>query len=207
WKAPSSALRFVRPSCRRVRGRSARGEDAGMDGHHTATHARGRSRFLPWALGGLLGLIGLALTVGGVWLALLGGSLYYVIAGLALLASGVLIARRLMAGVLFYAALFIGTIAWAFWEVGGDAWALVPRLFGPAVLFLLVVLITPLMRDARYGWKQAGGAALASFLMFVIGGYIIAQQHDPWERGALPQTLMADADLSFAAPGSDWTAY
>ena len=110
-----------------------------MDGHHTATHARGRSRFLPWALGGLLGLIGLALTVGGVWLALLGGSLYYVIAGLALLASGVLIARRSMAGVLFYVALFIGTIAWAFWEVGGDAWALVPRLFGPAVLFLLVV--------------------------------------------------------------------
>src|SRR5690606_39712502 len=63
------------------------------------------------------------------------------------------------------------------------------------------------MRDARYGWKQAGGPALASILECVIGGYIIAQQHDPWERGALPQTLMADADLSFAAPGGDWTAY
>src|SRR5690606_35159896 len=112
-----------------------------MDDHRTTGSTRHRSRFLAWALGGLLGLIGLALTVGGAWLAVLGGSLYYLIAGLALLASGVFIARRSMAGVLFYVALFICTIAWAFWEVGGDAWALVPRLFGPAVLFLLVLLI------------------------------------------------------------------
>ena len=39
------------------------------------------------ALGLVLGLIGIVLTLGGLWLAVLGGSLYYLIAGLGLMRS------------------------------------------------------------------------------------------------------------------------
>ena len=49
------------------------------------------------AAGAIMALIGLALAVGGAWLAALGGSLYYLLAGLALLASGALILIGLFA--------------------------------------------------------------------------------------------------------------
>jgi len=58
-------------------------------------------------------LIGLALTGGGAWLAALGGSLFYVAAGLGILVTGALLAagRRSALGV--YAAVLIGTLIWA----------------------------------------------------------------------------------------------
>ena len=49
-----------------------------------------------WAariLGLVLALIGLALLIGGIWLAVLGGSIYYLLAGLGLVASGYLLFR------------------------------------------------------------------------------------------------------------------
>ena len=47
----------------------------------------------------VMALIGIVLTIGGVWLAALGGSIYYLIAGLALLASAwFLIRGRLLGG-------------------------------------------------------------------------------------------------------------
>ena len=47
----------------------------------------------------LIGLIGLVLAVGGAYLAVLGGSLYYLIAGVAMLASAWFLFRgRLLGG-------------------------------------------------------------------------------------------------------------
>lgn len=46
----------------------------------------------------VLGLVGLVLGAGGVYLATLGGSWYYIVAGLAFVASGVLYARGKLAG-------------------------------------------------------------------------------------------------------------
>ena len=82
-------------------------------------------------VGALLLLMGLVLTAGGIWLATLGGSLYYLLAGMALAISGWLILRRSAAGVWLYVAVFVVTVIWALWEVGLDAWALVPRIFAP----------------------------------------------------------------------------
>ena len=44
-------------------------------------------------LGALIGLIGIVLAAGGIWLAVLGGSVYYLLVGLALMASGFLLVR------------------------------------------------------------------------------------------------------------------
>ncbi len=78
--------------------------------------------------------LGALLAAGGLWLAELGGSLYYLIAGIGLVASAVMLWRGRLAGAWLYAAVLLGTLAWALWEVGLDAWGLVPRL---ALLSLL----------------------------------------------------------------------
>ena len=158
-------------------------------------------------LAAVFALVGFVLAAGGLWLAALGGSFYYLVAGVLLLASAFLLATGRMAGVAVYAALFVGTVIWAFWETGGDAWALVPRIFGPAVLLLLVLLVMPLLPGNRFGWRAAGSAALAALFVIAGGGVAVALNHDSWQRGTLPQTLMPDVNLPLGAQGSDWIAY
>ena len=53
--------------------------------------ALSRSRLLPSLLGILLLLMGLAMLAGGIKLSMLGGSLYYLLAGIGIALSGVLL--------------------------------------------------------------------------------------------------------------------
>lgn len=76
----------------------------------------------------LLFLVGLALAIGGVKLATLGGSLYYVVAGALVAVSAILLWLGRQLGVWIYLAMLVGTLIWALWEVGLDGWALMPRL-------------------------------------------------------------------------------
>ncbi|MDA8456703.1 membrane-bound PQQ-dependent dehydrogenase, glucose/quinate/shikimate family [Acidovorax sp. GBBC 3334] len=111
------------------------------------------------ATGALFGILGVAVAAAGGWLVSLGGSPYYLIAGLALLATGVLLARRSAAALWLYAALLLGSTAWAVWEVGVDWWPLAARL---DVLFVLGFwLATPWMRRSllRGAVAPAAGAA------------------------------------------------
>lgn len=107
-------------------------------------------------LGSLIGLIGLVLAVGGIWLAVLGGSLYYFLTGVAMLVAGVLLFRGRVTGAWLYIAIFAVTLLWAFWEVGGNAWALVPRVVAPLVLLIATILIIPTLTQTRYRWRFAG---------------------------------------------------
>jgi quinoprotein glucose dehydrogenase len=93
-------------------------------------------------------IVGLIVGGLGAWLATLGGSPYYVIAGIVLLVAGALLARGLIAGIWLYAALFVATLAWALWEVGLDGWALLPRLAAPAVVMVIALLFIPVLRRA-----------------------------------------------------------
>lgn len=71
-------------------------------------------------------LIGLALAGLGTWLVLLGGSPYYLLAGLGLLVCGVLLGLRRYVGAWVYTAVLVATAVWAVWEVGLDGWSLIP---------------------------------------------------------------------------------
>ncbi|GBQ13264.1 glycerol dehydrogenase [Swaminathania salitolerans] len=98
------------------------------------------------ALALLIGLFGLIFVGGGGYLASLGGSLYYLICGIVLIASGGLMAMgRLLGGWLFLLA-WAGTIVWTIYEVGFDWWGWLPRLFGPTLIAILVVLSLPVLR-------------------------------------------------------------
>jgi quinoprotein glucose dehydrogenase len=99
-------------------------------------------------LGVLMVIAGLFLACGGAWLVSLGGSFYYFIAGTALLISGVLVAIGRRLGFQLYGGIFLGTAIWALWEVGFDGWLLMPRILGPAILGL-VLLIPAIRRDLR----------------------------------------------------------
>ena len=57
-------------------------------------------------------LIGLALAAGGIWLVTLGGSLYYVFAGVGIVITGVLLIASRWAALWTYAAVLAGTLIW-----------------------------------------------------------------------------------------------
>ena len=129
-------------------------------------------RLTLWSLGGLLVLIGLVLVIGGVWLAVLGGSLYYLLAGCACLVSGFWIARGDRKGLWLYTALFVATVIWSLFEAGTSFWLLLPRVAGPLVL--QVYMLMPWVRKALGMGGMAPGTArktaLAAGAMAVIAG-------------------------------------
>ncbi|PVM82937.1 membrane-bound PQQ-dependent dehydrogenase, glucose/quinate/shikimate family [Caulobacter endophyticus] len=152
-------------------------------------------------LGALLVLIGLVLGIGGAWLTVLGGSPYYVVAGVGLLASGLLLARLRFAGAVAYLAVFAVTLIWAVWEAGLDGWSLVPRLVAPLVILLLVILSLPAL--TRHGGKSML-ASLAAFVLLVgAGGGVVAMANRAAPAKPLPPPIAGPG----RAMGSDWIAY
>ncbi|MBW8812354.1 MAG: membrane-bound PQQ-dependent dehydrogenase, glucose/quinate/shikimate family [Caulobacterales bacterium] len=159
------------------------------------------------ALGVVLALIGLILAGGGLWLAAIGGSPYYVLAGLGLIAAGVMLFRMRMAGVAIYAGVFVLTFIWALWEVGLDGWGLIPRLFGPAVLMALVLWAAIGLGEGREG-RRAAGLTLAGFVVaaLVFSGVVYAVD-GPAAARPLPGPHYALRDPSPMPAGADWPAY
>lgn len=97
----------------------------------------------------ILCLIAVPLVLGGVQLIFLGGSFYYLLAGLALIASARKLWRRDPTGSLIYGGLLIATVAWALVEAGTNLWALLPRVVPFSVIGLW--FLTPWLRRALYG--------------------------------------------------------
>ncbi|WP_034161218.1 membrane-bound PQQ-dependent dehydrogenase, glucose/quinate/shikimate family [Sphingomonas sp. ERG5] len=164
-----------------------------------------------WAamiLGFVIGLIGLILAIGGAWLAVLGGSLYYIVTGVAMIAAGVQLARSRMLGVWLYVAIFVLTLLWAFWEVGTNPWALVPRVIAPLVLLLAVLLVMPTLSRAANRWRVGLGAVAGVLVVTLIGGVVIARGAEAPVLAGLPAPASPGmADSSGQTVGADWPAY
>ncbi len=158
-------------------------------------------------------LIGLALGAGGLWLAVLGGSWYYVIAGLGFLLTAFLLFRRRSAALIVYALLILGTLGWAIWEVGFDWWQLGPR--GGVIILLGLWLLLPAIRR-RLGFASPSGEvyaagalplAAAFIAAIAVAGYSMTQ--DPLDlAGELPvAAAAATPDLGGNVPEGDWHQY
>jgi quinoprotein glucose dehydrogenase len=173
-------------------------------------HWRNPSGAAQWAvvvLGVLIALIGVVLALGGFQLIAAGGSWFYFLAGLLLIMAGLALAQRKLVGAWIYGGAFLLTALWAFWEAGLNGWALVPRLVGPLVLLLFVILALPLL-DGEHGRRRRlyalGG--LAAFV--VILGVVVAQANRPARPGPMPEAFTeAMSDPSLMQIGSDWPAY
>jgi quinoprotein glucose dehydrogenase len=189
------------------------------------SRSRGIGDWLVIAFSVLLLAIGLPLVIEGVWLIALGGSWYYLVAGLGLIASAVTILNGSTTGVWIYLVLLLGTWMWALWEVGADGWALVPRVTGPTILGLLALLCLPvLMRGQRHGparrafGAQSGKAAAVIWVLVAAAGTLmVVSLSSAQERAAKTSTSDAlktaslqSTQAQVPAPkvaAEDWVAY
>jgi quinoprotein glucose dehydrogenase len=151
-------------------------------------------------------LSGLYLLVGGVWLVASGGSPYYVIAGVVMLVTAVLVQRRKPLALGLYALLLLGTIGWSLWEVGTDFWALTPRL-GVLVIFGIWLLLPFVYR--RFD-APARTPAMALGATLIVSGVVLvyAVFNDPQElNGTLSSASAPEAATAASAADADWPAY
>jgi quinoprotein glucose dehydrogenase len=178
--------------------------------------ARGIHRGIGYWLTMLLALvvvaIGAALFGGGAWLISLGGSPYYALAGALLILTAILLFAGQQLAIWVYCFTFLFTVGWAWWEAGLDGWAQVPRLLGPLILLVLILLTNPVLRaigpvaagERRVGTILTGVTALVAAVFAVSlvtfhNGQIVAQDATPTNSGV----IVRDA----APAGDDWPVY
>ncbi|MFA6155706.1 glucose/quinate/shikimate family membrane-bound PQQ-dependent dehydrogenase [Mesorhizobium sp.] len=153
----------------------------------------------------ILFIIGLALGAGGLWLASLGGSWYYIITGLAFLVAGWLLYRRRSTALWLYAGIVLATLAWAVWETGFDWWELAPR--GGIIVLVALWLLTPWARRGLTGPDGRAPMILAVLASLAVAGYSMTT--DPKDiAGALgTEKVTANANLGNDVPAGEWHYY
>ncbi|MFL5016161.1 MULTISPECIES: glucose/quinate/shikimate family membrane-bound PQQ-dependent dehydrogenase [Rhizobium] len=158
-------------------------------------------------------IIGLALGGGGLWLVTLGGSVFYLFAGLMfLITAGLLLVRKAVA-LWVYAVLVVAALAWAIWEVGFDWWQLGPR--GGMIILLGLWLLTPWIRRPL-GLRSPTGITYAAnpwpLAVPVILAILVAlysMTSDPHDlAGELPKdTVAANPAFGGSVPDGEWHQY
>lgn len=153
----------------------------------------------------LLMLAGLALAGGGAMLVWLGGSFYYLLAGLGLMLVAGLLFRRSYRGALIYSALLALTLVWALAEVGLSPWALMPWLVGPALVGFIIA--SPLMGLPRAGNMAGGkvpaGAALAIMPALLAIVWAVSFWADTPDAGRAPSAPMTGS----GAEAAEWQQF
>jgi quinoprotein glucose dehydrogenase len=163
-------------------------------------------------------VVGLALAGGGALLVGIGGSFYYVVAGVATVISGFLIWTNRPRGVELYWCVLLGTVVWAVWEVGFNGWALVPRVIAPFVLGIGLLFLrhstrksgeVEVQRLTKPGMRvvQAGGSFVLAILIGA-GLHALSGEGFPdpaYQRGT---TVAGPARVvGAAATGDDWSSF
>ncbi|WP_386363503.1 glucose/quinate/shikimate family membrane-bound PQQ-dependent dehydrogenase [Xanthomonas campestris] len=170
----------------------------------------------------VLAVLGAALAYEGGRLVAVGGSWYYVLAGIAVLVAGVLLALGKRAGLWLFGATLAATIVWALWEVGLDGWGLIPRLAWISVLGLVLL---PFWGVARRRMQPLSGLGyvVVTGVLPVLGAAMIlwpllvprnveladaskqpADAATPFSRGSVPSP---DGNVAANHDASNWTAY
>ncbi|VTX93581.1 glucose/quinate/shikimate family membrane-bound PQQ-dependent dehydrogenase [Acinetobacter ursingii] len=117
-------------------------------------------------LGLALLITGLFYIIGGGKLISLGGSWYFLIAGLFTTASAFFIFKKKALGVWLFALVFVGTVIWALIDAGWEFWPLHSRLMFPAGLFAALLLTLPSIRQYQYQTSLSAPA-------YIIGGLTV----------------------------------
>ena len=155
----------------------------------------------------IIALIGVVLGIGGAWLLALGGSPYYLIAGLLMLASAWFLFKGRLLGGWIYIGLFALSAVWGFAESRGNAWAMVPWLIAPLVLLIGVLIAMATISAARNRWRFALGG-IAAGVLFVLLSFAVLGSSGGTAIAALPAASSPGmTDPSGLATGADWPTY
>ena len=158
-------------------------------------------------LGAILILCGLFFAVGGAKLVMLGGSWYFLIAGLAIVLSGLLILLRKPAGALLFGLVTLLTAIWAVWEVGFEFWPLNSRLLAFGVGATVVAISYPLLRRAG-GQSPATVPSLVVALVLAVASIAgFAGMFVPHPSVAFSGAPEALAKVDPAGEQKNWEAY
>ncbi|WP_106795363.1 glucose/quinate/shikimate family membrane-bound PQQ-dependent dehydrogenase [Rhizobium sp. H4] len=158
-------------------------------------------------------IIGLALGGGGFWLVTLGGSPFYLFAGLMFLITAGLLLMRKAVALWVYAVLVVAALAWAVWEVGFDWWQLGPR--GGMIILLGLWLLTPWIRRPL-GFRSPTGITyganpwpLAVPVVLAIAVALYSMTTDPHDlAGDLPtDEVVASPAFGGSVPDGEWHQY
>lgn len=167
---------------------------------------------ISWVIRGLgivLALLGLGLAGGGLKLVTLGGSWFYLVAGLAMIAVGVFALRRQAPALWIALGLLAVNLIWAFAEVGLDYWQLFPRIMTFLVIALVAAAISPHL--ARKSGAPALGCKPAAALTVVLAIGFVAMLTGMFRphaqvvaSGPAAPVIQPEAG---ADSGNDWPAY
>ncbi|WP_181108720.1 glucose/quinate/shikimate family membrane-bound PQQ-dependent dehydrogenase [Xanthomonas arboricola] len=170
----------------------------------------------------VIAVLGAVLAYEGGRLVAVGGSWYYLLAGIGLFLAGVLLALGKRAGLWLFGATLAATIAWALWEVGLDGWGLVPRLAWMSVLGLMLL---PFWGVARRRMQPLSGLGyvLVTGVLPILGATLIlwpllvprnveladasklpAENATPFSRSNVPSP---DGNVAANHDASNWTSY
>lgn len=147
-------------------------------------------------------VIGVALLLGGGWLFSLDGSLYYFIAGAALIAVSFLLRKRNTFANLIYAILLVGTLIWSIGESGFSWWPLATRMGLFLILAIPLLLLAFIKR--RRGWRVLFPVWLATAMVTISP---LMMTPPTTVEGQLTRSVTtSNADLGDVDEG-DWSAY
>lgn len=138
--------------------------------------------------GAFFSLVGLVLAAGG-YLSV-NGSAFHILAGLGLIVSGALVARRHPAGACTYMLVFAGTLSWSLRNIEvGSTLAL--RLIGPSLLLVMIAVLMPLLCR----WRPRHSIAVFTLLIaFTVGLGIFSRPNGPLARDTAAVTRFLDAE-------------
>ena len=169
----------------------------------TASGARRPLAIVGRLFGLFLLLSGLALAVNGFELITLGGSWYYLLAGVGLVLAGVLYWRRKPLATALVAALTVATLCWALWETGLAFWPMVPRLAPFLVIAFVAALLHPGLAGRAHTPASRGVAALFGVIL-VAGFAAMFKPHGVQQAQVEPQ---ADAVAAVNDGSANWVHY
>lgn len=108
----------------------------------------------------IMAIFAAPLLLGGAYLLSLGGSPYYLFAGITMLVTAFLLFKRHWSAYGLYTIFIVVTVIWALWESGFYWWALAPRVGFPLIFGLLMLL--PWVSNKMRGHKAQISTSPAS---------------------------------------------
>jgi len=152
----------------------------------------------------VIAVIAIAMLYMGAQLLMLGGSPFYVIIGVGLLATAIALFMNKKIALSIYAVLMWLVVAWSIYEVGFDKWQWIPRgdIIGLIGLWLVMPwVVRPLYKAEKRRFHPFLGTTMVLIIALVVGMMF----YDPYPKAGTITTQRQSSSAEVA--GSDWSAY